>query len=169
MDSIIRKNASGDSLIHDQDFQKLSNTTRNWYNFDKLYFFFASELKIVPTNDPVVYAQLKKDSIRHLIPYKGHYYDYIVRKEYNTLQDWADDNGEDVNTILYGVNHVHKNRYTDDSVSEYIKLEDLLKFLDPNYTREPVLVISEKKTLLAQFDSLVQQMNGLREKIEKMN
>lgn len=168
MDSIIRKNARGDSLIHYSDFEKLTKTVGKWYDFHKLYFFFDSELKLKEIRDPVVYAQVKKDSIRHLIPYKGHYFDYITHKEYNTLREWAEDNGKNVSNIVYGVNRIHLKHSWDTSLTAHITLGALIKFLDPKYQSEPVVEVGDKEKLLVQFDFMMKQMNELRTKIEKL-
>ena len=158
MDSIIRKNAMASSNVIDPvDFAKLTETHMRMA-FTKLYFFFNRELTVNNTNDPVVYNQLKNDFIRHLIPYKGRYFDYIVNKEYKTLREWADDNGEDVGNICYGVNRVFN--FTE-PVRVYVRLHQLLEFLDPNYK-------DEKQNLLAQFDYLLRKMNDLRAKIENI-
>lgn len=167
MDSIIRKNARGDSLVHYSDFQKLTKTAGKWYDFQKLYFFFDSELKLKETRDPVVYSQMKKD-IRHLIPYKGHYYDYTVHKEYSTLREWAEDSGKNVSNIVYGVNRIHLKHSWQDRVTVYISLGALIKFLDPKYQSEPVVEVSDKEMLLVQIDLMMNQMDELRAKIEKL-
>lgn len=168
MDSIIRKHASGDSLIHYRDFEKLTGTYGKWYDFSKLYFFFDSELELKETQDPVVYAQMKNDSIRHLIPYKGRYFDYVANKEYKTLREWAEDNGKSLSNIRYGKHKFYLRGSWDKVESAHISLDQLLKFLDPKYNGEPVVEVSDKEKLLAQFDFLVEKMNELREKIEKM-
>jgi len=163
MDSIIHNNAVGSSnVINPIDLAKLTNTPMR-RALCKLYFFFNRELTVNNTNDPVVYNQLKNDSIRHLIPYKGHYFDYIVNKEYNTLHEWAEENGEDVGNICYGVNRVFNFA---EPVRVYIKLQQLLAFLHPNYTGESVT--TDKQNLLTQFDYLLKQMNDLRAKIENI-
>lgn len=164
MDSIIRKNAHGDSLVHPSDFAKLVRTPMRMA-YTKLYFFFASELELNPTNDPVVYSQMKKDSIRHLIPYKGRYFDYTVHKEYNTLEEWAADNGKTTSDVLYGVNRIYN---SSEPIRAYITLIQLLQFLDPNYKSETVVEVTDKQKLLAQFDFLLKQMNTLRATIEKL-
>lgn len=162
MDSIIRKNAIGSSLIHPVDFAKLSETPMRMA-YEKPYFFFKSEINLNTTNDPVVYSQMKKDSIRHLIPYKNGYFDYIIHKEYTTLRDWAEDNGKTLDDILYGVNRVYC--YTE-PVRAYVTLNKLLKFLNPNYTGESVAEVSDKQKLLNQFDFIMKQMTELREKLQ---
>ena len=162
MDSIIRKNAMGSSNVIDPvDFAKLAETPMRMA-FGKLYFFFSSELIINNTNDPFVYDQLKKDFIRHLIPYKGRYFDYIVNKEYKTLREWAEDNGKELGDVCYGVNRMFN---VNEPLRVYIRLHELLEFLDPNYKGENV---TEKENLLSQFDYLLNQMNEMRAKIQNI-
>jgi hypothetical protein len=168
MDSIIRKNAHNGSLVHYTDFEKLTKRIDRWSSFDKLYFFFDSELALENTYDPNVYSQMKKDSIRHLIPNKGRYYDYVAHKEYKTLKEWAEDNGKNVSNILYGLHNVYSVHSGARLISAHITLNTLIKFLDPNYEGETQVEVTDKDKLLAQFDWLIKQMNAVRNQIETM-
>ena len=97
------------------------------------YFFFMDELG-VPTQSnkyPMSassFQQLKKTTLRHMIPYKGGFYDYIVGKNYATLDEWASDNKQSTSNILYGRNPVFSNNH-----DSYIMLDELLFTLNKNW------------------------------------
>jgi hypothetical protein len=79
----------------------------NW-NRSGQYFFLSSELSV---KTPVQYVEaIKNKKIRHCIPYNGKYYDYIVKKEFNTLAEWVMDADATANLemVCYGTNHLHK-------------------------------------------------------------
>ena len=44
----------------------------------------------------------KTGVIRHCVPYKTGYFDYIVGKEFDSLTDWAIDCGYDIRNVAYG-------------------------------------------------------------------
>jgi hypothetical protein len=44
----------------------------------------------------------KTGAIRHCVPYKTGYFDYIVGQEFDSLTDWAIDCGYDIRNVAYG-------------------------------------------------------------------
>ena len=93
-----------------------------------------------------------------MVPYSGRYYDYIVRKEYDSLNEWALENGETLDNIRYGVVKKHRNNALSPVVS-WVTLWDLMTYLDPDYINDP------PSDILAEFDDIVKR---LRTMIEKM-
>ena len=72
----------------------------------KGYFFLEKEASL---DHDITLAQHSADgNIRHCTPVKDGYYDYIVRKEFKTLGDWAADCGAFISEIVYGINHYYK-------------------------------------------------------------
>ncbi len=61
---------------------------------------------------------------RHCKPYKGHFLDYIARKEFATLEDWVADCGDTMNHVMFGFNKF-------DGYHTYITLNQLIEHLDP--------------------------------------
>lgn len=163
MDAIIRKHAVDREILHTKDLEMLTGLKNTYTNGSNYYFFFDSELDLPVQTDRKEYVELKNKHIRHLIPYRGRYYDYIVNKEYNTLKEWADENGKNVSSICYGINRIYQNTSYFDCANMYITLEKLLKFLDPNYTGEQPTKNSEKELLLAELDTIIRKMRNLRD------
>lgn len=100
----------------------ISQTAFENWNRSGQYFFLSSELSV---KRPVQYTEsINNKKIRHCIPYNGKYYDYIVKKEFNTLAEWVMDADATANLemVCYGTNHLHKGGRT-----QYITLRDLLK------------------------------------------
>ena len=70
-------------------------------------------------------AAAKKHGVyRHCKPYKGHFLDYIVRKEYATLEDWVADCGSDMNQIRFGYQKF-------DAANSHVAIQQLEDFLTP--------------------------------------
>lgn len=168
MDSIIRKNTvASRNVIDPIDFAELTGCPMRMA-FCKLYFFFKSEMDISP--HPKGYPRAQ---IRHLVPYKGRYYDYIVKKEYNTLEEWAEDNNQNTWDIVYGVNSVH-NREPSRRVVEYITLDKLLEFLDPGYKNEvPSLILPTQDTqtvndILVELSDMSHRISIIASKLQSL-
>jgi len=159
MDSIIlsRSRKYGRNIIADSDFAKLTNAPWQDGTDHSPYFFFASELSVpvVPyprTQDRVeAYAELKKTQIRHCIPNRKNYVDYVAGKEYNTLEEWAVDNGKTLSDILYGINHVHFiNPPWDHSCVYYMPLDVLVDHLMPHkkvVNADPAMIIIDRERM----------------------
>jgi len=158
IDQIIRKNNMAGMLMSPGAFKKLSNVSVSSHHFGRPYFFFNRELDYDSVVDQVEYAKMKKTVIRHLVPYSGRYYDYTVHKEYNTLNEWALDNGETLDNIRYGVVKKHRNNATNPIVA-WVELETLVRYLDPNYTE------TQAPNLLEEFDAIVKRLRSLIERM----
>uniref|UniRef100_A0A6C0F4E4 Uncharacterized protein n=1 Tax=viral metagenome TaxID=1070528 RepID=A0A6C0F4E4_9ZZZZ len=62
---------------------------------------------------------------RHCKPYKGHFLDYIVGKEFATLEDWVEECGyASMDDVMFGFNKFDGNH-------TYITLNQLIDHLDP--------------------------------------
>lgn len=161
IDQIIRKNAVSGSLMSPEKFKKLSHASVSWHYFHRPYFFFHRELDHESLVDEVEYARLKKDAIRHVIPYNGCYYDYIVHKEYASLNEWALDNGETLANIRYGVIKKHRKNAANPIVA-WVELNDLVRYLDPNYTEMSTAEV------IAMIDDIVERIISIRSLIERI-
>jgi hypothetical protein len=154
MDSIIHKHAANSSVLMtaDEINQYTGTTPISW---EKPYFFFRTELDLPVAPNWTEYNRLKAEHIRHMIPYKGKYFDYVTHREYDTLNDWAVDNGKTVNDIVYGVNFVHR---TFDACRQvgFVTLETLIKHLEPNFqlTKNQELIATIQRDLKAVIDNL---------------
>jgi len=73
---------------------------------------------------------------RHCKPYKGHFLDYIVRKEYATLEDWVTDCGAQMKQIRFGYQKF-------DDQQTHVSLEELIRHLEhrppPILTEDPAI------------------------------
>lgn len=126
------------------------------------YFYFKSELTL---ND-----EERKKFIRHLTIYKDRFYDYIAKKEYKSLSEWATDNGKTLDDILYGINRDYPHGFR---LTAYVSLNKLVIFMDNTYTGEPVVsdepVVEVKKGLTVfEFDTLLSQLDDIRKTVETM-
>lgn len=192
MDAIISKQFKKyGALINDEIFEEIGT----YINFrrDRVvnpYFFFKSELDIPrivgrKTADTYAkYVELKKESIRHLIPYKKGYFDYTTQKEYTTLGEWAADNGKTVDDICYGRLDVHfipeiitkADAYWFRPTINYITLNQLLKTIDPNWDTIQTVDIEvleeaitpERQATVDRVNAILEQINTLRISVEAL-
>jgi len=163
MDSVIlsRSRKYGRKIISDSDFAKLVNLPEDLRaptpdcTYHPPYFFFASELSVpavpYPRNEEnlATYAELKKTQIRHCIPNRKNYVDYVAGKEYNTLEEWAVDNGKTLSDILYGINYVHfiDHQWAYGSVVYHMPLDVLVEHIMPQKKVEntdPAMIIIDR-------------------------
>ena len=154
MDSIIHNKAANSSVIMTAD-EINQYIGPNTIKSEKLYFFFKTELELPVATTWAEYNNLKAEHIRHMIPYKGKYFDYVTHREYDTLNDWAVDNGKTVDDIVYGVNFVHR---TFDACRQvgFVTLETLIRHLDPTFqlTKNQELIATIQRDLKAVINSL---------------
>ena len=120
---------SGHTYVETFGVKSLNRTIND---FKRPYFFFKDEV----TSDDVT-------TFRHLTLYRKGFYDYLGKKEYNTMSEWAADNGKTLNDIVYGINRREKD-YMDVvvHVTDYVPLAVLLKFLDSTYVENPTPTVS---------------------------
>jgi len=75
---------------------------RPHYDYDH-YLFLKRELEVTADN----WAEAKrKGLIRHCKLYRGKFLDYVVQKQFNTIEEWVADAGGTLEDILYGENRV---------------------------------------------------------------
>ena len=155
MDSIIlsRSRKYGRNIVADSDFANLVNLPLDATINRSPYFFFASEISVpavpYPRNEESLtqYAELKKTQIRHCIPNRKNYVDYVAGKEYNTLHEWALDNGKTLDDIVYGINDVHFINFDwDHSRVYYMPLDTLVDHIMPRkkVNRAPTNNVTEQ-------------------------
>jgi len=163
MDSIIlsRSRKYGRNILADSDFANLVNLPPDMQfpasdctYYHPPYFFFASELSVpgvpYPRNEDnlATYAELKKTEIRHCIPNRKNYVDYVAGKEYNTLEEWAVDNGKTLDDILYGINHIHFVAPDwDHSCVYYMPLDTLVEHIMPQKNADPAMIIIDRERM----------------------
>ena len=163
MDAVIlsRSRKYGRNIISDSEFATLVNLPEELQfpvpdcTYHPPYFFFASELSVpaapYPRNDEnlATYAELKKTQIRHCIPNRKNYVDYVAGKEYNTLEEWAVDNGKTLSDILYGINHVHfiDHQCEYGSVVYYMPLDTLVDHIMPQKNADPAMIIIDRERM----------------------
>lgn len=82
--------------------QFLAGKTGEWHVYDP-YFFLRRELDV--TRDTWQAAK-QRGEIRHCKIYRGRFLDYVVRKEFNTFQEWLTDAGGRIEDVLFGENRI---------------------------------------------------------------
>jgi hypothetical protein len=101
-------------------------------SFDS-YFFLKRELEY---NTYKKWRQAKRDGmIRHCIIHDGKFYDYIVNKHYDSLEDWlysVDADASFYHDVLYGSNRVHRGIQPN-----YVSFDRLLQGLGYKYDIPP--------------------------------
>ena len=105
---------------------------------------------------------MKRLFIRHLIPNKGKFYDYVVGKHYNTLQEWAKDNKQSIHDIRYGINDLGCDV---NNIEGYrsVSLSGLMKYLHPMCE----LPTEEDEIVEVKNNKLVAELNASLSTIEK--
>lgn len=104
----------------------------------KGYYFFRQELDLRPTES--TWKFMKDEHIRHLIHYKNKYHDYVTHKDYDTIEDWAADNGRQLTDILYGVNKI-RGEYSLNPKQYYVDLLFLLQTANPAWSEIPAMPV----------------------------
>ncbi len=91
--------------LHDVDTYGYST-----YNYNN-YLFLKRELEVTADG----WRDAKKNGmIRHAKLYKGKFLDYVVGKQFDTIEEWVKDAGGKMEDVLYG-----ENRVTNRFVSKY--------------------------------------------------
>ncbi len=141
--------------------QQLANKVGEWYVYEP-YFFLRKELGV--TRDTWQEAK-QRGEIRHCKIYGGRFLDYVVRKEFNTFQEWLTDAGGRIEDVLYGENRVRdadwqwvNNVHTRvPKTPKYVELMVLLRHL--GYTEPPRLEIPAVES--ADIEEVTRMMNNL--------
>jgi hypothetical protein len=131
MDQFIINNLDNSSRA----FSQIAGYPTTRYDTYDAYFFLRKELDEVVDEATFRVAQ-RKHKVRHCKVYNGHWLDYTVRKEFNTLAEWAADAGGTLDDVLYGVNRVHKKDYIASlnsgrsvpQTAKYVTLQHLLNY-----------------------------------------
>jgi len=89
---------------------------------------------------------------RHLTFYKDGFFDYIVKKEFRTFQDWVQDCNVPVDNICFGFQKF-------DGMHTYITFNELMTLLAPPIPQETVMDVTvPEDDLIALFNKL--RVNG---------
>jgi hypothetical protein len=182
MDSVIlsRSRKYGRNIIADSDFAKLVKLPEDLQaptpdcTYHPPYFFFASELSVPAVPYPrnaeniATYAELKKTQIRHCIPNRKNYVDYVSGKKYNTLEEWAVDNGKTLADVLYGINYVHfiDHQRAYGSVVYHMPLDVLVDHIMPHkkvVNTDPAIVLIDKDRMNRLIGMMEQATAELKE------
>lgn len=123
------------------------------------YFFLRKELAV--THDTWHEAK-KRGDIRHCKIYRGRFLDYVVRKEFDSFEDWMKDAGaRSLDDVAYGVNRVHKMRFNyqtrvlEPGHTHWVPVQTLLTRL--GYIEPPHVEIPETPDL--EMEELTELMN----------
>lgn len=164
MDSIIHNRASKSSVIMTAN-EINQYVGANVINWEKPYFFFRSEMDLPVGPTWTEYNKIKAEHIRHMIPYKGKYFDYITHREYDTLLEWAHDNGKTLDDIVYGVNFVHRVTIGHEQRG-FVSLETLIKHLEPGFqfnvkNAEFAKIQTELETIISRIQAISDKLKSL--------
>lgn len=183
--TIILNDSKFGNVIDYDDIARLTNkplsfeTNDTWsQSYKGYYFFFNSELSIPPTSDRNTYRELKNTQLRHCIRYNGKFFDYITKKEYKTLEEWAADNGKTLDTICYGRADIHFRATESPTKSvwwhkkpfiHYVTLADLMKFLTRSDNSAQIVCEDEGMSIQEvniptndKLDDILRQIDALR-------
>lgn len=135
------------------------------YHNNHPYFFLKRELEVGAES----WKEAKAcGEIRHCKIYRGKFLDYVVHKEFNTIEEWVADAGGTMEDVLFGTNRVHKQMYSYETgmlttgTPKYITLDVLLRAL--GYVEPPKVQIPEMNVAtrdLTNMMDLVMGMHGL--------
>lgn len=142
----------------------------SYYDYNH-YLFLRRELDVTQEN----WANAKKDGvIRHCKLYRGKFLDYIVHKEFKTIEEWVADAGGKMEDVLYGENRVQNGGvWTYDRATyqhkkvpykpKYVELSVLLKalgYVEPPKIEIPVADSYEEK--VRKLTSMLEVEMGMR-------
>jgi hypothetical protein len=164
MDSIIHNRASKSSVIMTAD-EINQYIGPNTIKSEKLYFFFKTELDLPVAPTWTEYNKIKAEHIRHMIPYKGKYFDYVVHQEYDTLNDWAVDNGKTLDDIVYGVNFVYRVNAGHEQIG-FVTLETLIKHLEPSFQFN--VKNEEFARIQTELEAIISRIQAISDKLKSL-
>ena len=164
MDSIIHKHAANSSVVMTADeINRYTGTSA--ISWEKPYFFFITEMDVADSPNWEEYNKLKTDTIRHMIPYKGKYFDYVVHREYDTLLEWAHDNSKTLDDIVYGVNFVH-NVASGCKQRAFVSLETLINHLEPNFQFN--VKNAEFAKIQTELEAIISRIQAISDKLKSL-
>lgn len=156
INKILKDNWNGSTFGIKLD--KLLGYTTMYEGYDP-YFFLRKELTV--THD-TWHAAKERGDIRHCKIYRGRFLDYVVRKEFDSFEDWMKDAGaRSLDDIAYGVNRVHKIRFNhqtrvqEPGHAHWVPVQTLLTRL--GYIEPPHVEIPETPDL--EMEELTELMN----------
>lgn len=133
------------------------------------YLFLKRELTLIPENWQV---GKENGTIRHCkVLRNGKFFDYIVKREFNTLEEWLADAKDTMDNVMYGVNRVHTQEYvrTADGkwidqrgTPRYVPLKDVLAklgYVEPPKVEIPAVAVATRR--LTEILDLEMQMRNL--------
>lgn len=147
-------------------FYKIVPDATAYHNYHP-YFFLKRELEVGTESWKEAKA---RGVIRHCKIYRGKFLDYVVHKEFNTIEEWVADAGGTMDDVLFGTNRVHKQVYNYDYTTmrgscspgtpKYITLDVLLKAL--GYVEPPKVQIPEMTVMTQDLTKMMDLVMGLR-------
>lgn len=151
--------ANADKLAR-VDLAELIGLPLPYYGRSDMCFFLERELSY--TKEGAIEAGV----YRHLKVYKGHFLDYIAKKEYATLEDWVADCDSGMDKIMFGFSRF-------DGYRTHIKLKELIDHLNPvSQDMDELAKFTQKLSIdeLSLRDLMVRtRINGLRTYAEYMD
>jgi hypothetical protein len=166
INSVLKDILNVDRRVLNEELCKIDTYKDVGYTNDH-YFFLKRELGVRASG----WNDAKKNGmIRHAKIHKDKFYDYVVDKTFDTIEDWVKDAGGKMEDVLYGENRVRNaGRYDylarkfvgHPYTPKYVELKDLLKVLgyeEPPQVDVPAEVVAPDVTELL---SLEMTMRGL--------
>lgn len=118
------------------DLAAITNVMLPYYGRNAQPSFFLDR-ELIGSIDYIKHNKLH----RHVKVYKGHFLDYVSRKEYATLEDWVADCGSSMNNIRFGFQKF-------DGMQTHISLQQLVDELDP---LPPLIPVDETMDEITKF------------------
>jgi hypothetical protein len=129
------------------------------YDTRDAYLFLRKELEV--DNVEKYRKAAGEGKIRHCKPYRGRWFDYTAKKEFDTLEEWVEDAGDTIENVLYGVNRVHKGL-----TARYVTLKWFLQY---NGYVEPSKVQDSFNELIKNLEITDLPVHGLQCIVKKPN
>lgn len=123
------------------------------------YLYFSWELENICTRREYWKAYGRKQ-IRRCVIRNGKFYDFMVKRDFNSLEEWATDSNHDVSSIVYGTYHMRRGYK-----AVYVKLKTLINFIKNDvflyllnsnviglYTNKCIVVYNDIPTICSVYD-----------------
>jgi hypothetical protein len=103
INSVLKSNWNSYKNSFDVDLSSVDTYGINLHYDFNHYLFLKRELGVTADN----WAEAKRNGlIRHAKLYRGKFLDYVVHKEFDTIEEWVKDAGGKMEDVLYGENRV---------------------------------------------------------------
>jgi hypothetical protein len=149
----------GNWMYSSSAFSEMAGYSKRDYHTYDSYLFLRKELE-VDTIEKYRKAS-REGKIRHCKPYRGRWFDYTAKKEFNTLEEWVADAGDTMENVLYGVNRVHKG-----IAAKYVTLK---WFLDYTGYVEPPKVVDSFHDIIKKLEITDLPVHGIKCIVKKPN